>query len=411
MEEAEARSSRGGAEAVLNMKPNSSMSIAYHSLFGPHDDFILLELDPSLIPDVLHQRMTLRGQPDEDAVLCTQRKTFGIKFVGTSNSVLLVPPSSSSSNCDYVDEFTDSTEHGNKLPIASVLKVSPGTLVLVEVAPRLDKLKLLLLERPYRFEDAMEVDEMDQLEEKRMGFFKWDDLVRCVQASDDELREGLRAIHAVEIDGYWRIVDEAYMGDVLNMLLHNLVLNDWSLDALVEDEVVGVLVYGSKVGDGVGGCRWKLDEKRVCVHFARVVLREGKKRMESFMEVWLQKVPDGMSASFEMLKGEVLTERIAAEIWVHTFSVSSLPLNPADRFSAPFSKRPKWEWKDLEPFLKFIIRICEYQAFLRKVCYSSTLEDHSQPRILSQFSVQDNINKVHQDDAAILGIGIKSNNS
>ncbi|KAK6918128.1 Sister chromatid cohesion protein Dcc1 [Dillenia turbinata] len=365
MEEAEGKSSRGGAEAVLNMKPNSSMSIAYHPLFGLHDDLILLELDPSLIPDVLHQRVTLRGQPDEDAVLCTQSKTFGVKFVGTSNSVFLVPPSSS--NCGYVDEFTNSAENGNKLPIASVLKVSPGTLELVEVAPRLDKLKLLLSERPYRLEDAMEVDEIDQLEEKRMGFFRWDDLVQCLQASDDELREGLQAIHAVEIDGYWRIVDEAYMGDVLNMLLHNLVLNDWSFDALVEDEVVGVLVsdgfplviarhclevYGSKVGDGVGGCMWKLDEKRVCVHFARVVLREGKKRMESFMEEWLRKVPDGMSASFETLKGEVLTERIGAEMWVHTFSVSSLPLNPADRFSVLFRKRPKWEWKDLEPYLR-----------------------------------------------------------
>ncbi|KAF5176472.1 sister chromatid cohesion protein DCC1-like, partial [Thalictrum thalictroides] len=45
---------RGGAEAVLNLKPNSSVSIAYHTLFGPHDDLLLLEIDDKLLPHVLN---------------------------------------------------------------------------------------------------------------------------------------------------------------------------------------------------------------------------------------------------------------------------------------------------------------------------------------------------------------------
>ena len=45
------------------------------------------------------------------------------------------------------------------------------------------------------------------------------------------------ALSSIEIDGYWRIVNEKYMDTILNMLLHNLVLNDQSLDALGEDEV------------------------------------------------------------------------------------------------------------------------------------------------------------------------------
>lgn len=50
---------RKGAEAVLNLQPNSSVSITYHPLFGPHDDLILLELDEKLLPDVLHQRYAI----------------------------------------------------------------------------------------------------------------------------------------------------------------------------------------------------------------------------------------------------------------------------------------------------------------------------------------------------------------
>lgn len=46
----------GGAQAVLNLEPSSSISIAYHPLFGPHEDLVLLELDERLLADVLHQR-------------------------------------------------------------------------------------------------------------------------------------------------------------------------------------------------------------------------------------------------------------------------------------------------------------------------------------------------------------------
>lgn len=46
----------GGAKAVLSVQPNSSISIAYHSLFGPQSDLMLLELDEKLLPEVLHQR-------------------------------------------------------------------------------------------------------------------------------------------------------------------------------------------------------------------------------------------------------------------------------------------------------------------------------------------------------------------
>ncbi|CAH9075666.1 unnamed protein product, partial [Cuscuta epithymum] len=80
----------GGAEAVLKLQPNTFLSVAYHPLFGPHDDLMLLELDENLLPEFLHQSVTLRGQPNEDAVLCTQSKTYALKFVGTSNSVLLI---------------------------------------------------------------------------------------------------------------------------------------------------------------------------------------------------------------------------------------------------------------------------------------------------------------------------------
>jgi sister chromatid cohesion protein DCC1 len=49
----------GGAETLKHMAPGSSVSIAYHPNFGPHDDLIILELDEKLVPDVLNERYEL----------------------------------------------------------------------------------------------------------------------------------------------------------------------------------------------------------------------------------------------------------------------------------------------------------------------------------------------------------------
>ncbi|XP_051150503.1 uncharacterized protein LOC127264911 [Andrographis paniculata] len=347
-----------GAEAVLGLQPNSSVSIAYHPQFGPHNDLMLLEVDEKLLQEILHQRVTLRGQPDEDAVLCTPSKTYAVKFVGSSNSVFLIPPSEL-----YYSNDDDS------LAVAPVLKVASGCMELVEAAPKLDKLKFLLNQNPYSYAEASEMEIPEEGEKTNKGLYRWEDLLDRLQASDEELRSALQSIPSVEINGYWRIVDEQYMNGVLNMLLHNIVLNDWSMDALDEDEVVRALeadgfprsiaehclrVYSNKLdsGDGERSCTWKLDEKRVCVKLAREILRERKIKIEMFMEKWRKKAPEGMNPSFDMLEGEVLVEKIGMDSQVYLFRVSDLPSTPAERFSILFKERAKWEWKDLEPYVR-----------------------------------------------------------
>ncbi|WCJ23083.1 Sister chromatid cohesion protein DCC1 [Euphorbia peplus] len=345
----------GGAQAVLNLQPSSSIPVAYHPSFGIHDDLLLLELDEKLLPDVFHQRVTLRGQPDEDAVLCTQSKTYAIKFVGTSNSAFLIPQSD-----HFILDSQDCQDkvHDQQHLAAHVLKVAPGNMELVEVSPKLDKLKFLLSENPYNSES--ETDEK--------GLYTWDDLVNRIQASNDELRSGLQALSAVEIDGYWRTVDHKYMDTILRNILQKSLWKNWSLGALNEDEVVRALendeipeklgrhclnVYGTKVDRGIDtNCLWKLEERRVCVHFARELLRTGKKKLENFKEEWSQEIPYGMEASFEMLEGEVLTEKLGVETWVRAFSVTSLPSTPAERFDILFRERAKWEWTDLLPYIR-----------------------------------------------------------
>ncbi|GER32754.1 zinc ion binding, partial [Striga asiatica] len=315
----------GGAEAVLALEPNSSISIAYDSLFGPHDDLMLLELDEKLLPEVMHERVALRGQPDDDVVLCTSSKTYGVKFVGTSNSMFLIP----SSDKKDVDKCNT---------VAHVIKLTPGCMELTEVAPKLDELKLILSENPYSYGEESKTEN---------GLYKWADLTDRIRASDEEIKSGLQSLSAVEINGYWRILNENYMNGILNMLLHNIILNDWSIDELDEGEVVGVL---EKDGFPRNVAKHCLRVFCNMAGVAREILREGKMRMEVFMERWSRKLPEGMDASFEVLEGEVLTEKLGVETWVYWFSKRCLPSEPAERFAVLFRERQKWEWKDLEPY-------------------------------------------------------------
>nr|XP_019703877.1 sister chromatid cohesion protein DCC1 isoform X2 [Elaeis guineensis] len=266
-------------------------------------------------------------------------------------------PSSSNGTCN-------GSETNNKAvpdAVASVIKVAPGYMELTQAAPRLDKLKSLLNERPYRLEEDLENDVWF-----KRGLYRWQDLVEEIQASDQELRDGLRSLSAVEVDGYWRIVDGKTMDEILNMILTNSVLHEWPLNALSENEVVSILeadgfpgrivlhcleTFGSKV-ENSGSNLWSLDEKRVCLHFAVQILGGGKMKLEIFMAKWMRSIPSGMHGDLKMLEGEVLYEKLGVENWIHAFSVSDLPSTPAERFAALFRERPKWEWKNLEPYIR-----------------------------------------------------------
>lgn len=41
--------------------------------------------------------MAIKGGADEDAVLCTRDKTYALKYVETTNMLLLLPPEGASS--------------------------------------------------------------------------------------------------------------------------------------------------------------------------------------------------------------------------------------------------------------------------------------------------------------------------
>ena len=92
--------------------------------------------------------LTIKGAKNDEAVLCTSSTTYAIKYVSTSNTVLLIPPQQTAPQSENMDSSAggkDCIKQAN----ASVVATASGLIELVETAPRLDKLKNLLNQRPY----------------------------------------------------------------------------------------------------------------------------------------------------------------------------------------------------------------------------------------------------------------------
>ena len=63
------------------------------------------------------------------------------------------------------------------------MKLAPGHMELVQIAPRLENIKSFLSERPYK-EDEMGAE----IETRGLkGLYRWDDLLDIIQASEEEL--------------------------------------------------------------------------------------------------------------------------------------------------------------------------------------------------------------------------------
>ena len=212
---------------------------------------------------------------------------------------------------------------------------------------------------------------LEEDERGRAELYSMNDLVSRVQASHGQIKSALETMQAAEIDGFWRKVDEKFMQGLLEVILLSALQHDWNLKLLEEAEVVQTVrndgysptiikhclsCYGKEAETNVhepGMKRWELEESKVCLHYAKQLLRAASKwRLEDFLDAWKNNIPTGLQPSLEMLKGEVLIERVGGDSWLRLYSVSALPSKPAERFSALFKEKHKWEWDDLEPYLR-----------------------------------------------------------
>jgi sister chromatid cohesion protein DCC1 len=79
------------AECPLRLAAGAAARLRYGAHFSA-EKLQLLEVDEALLAEIVASGVVIKGGRDEEAVLCTASKTYALKQVETSNTLLLVPP-------------------------------------------------------------------------------------------------------------------------------------------------------------------------------------------------------------------------------------------------------------------------------------------------------------------------------
>ncbi|KAH9944705.1 sister chromatid cohesion protein Dcc1 [Amylocystis lapponica] len=303
--------------------------------------------------------LTIKGQAHEDAVLCTQDKTYALRSVVLSNSVLVVAP----------------PPHGGGDPSREVVIRDQlnEILELVPSVPRLHTLEGLLKGQAY--DEGQEGEGMARGEDgppvrEPAPRVSYKEAQATVQASDTELARGLKDRRVLSLEGNLRPVAPSYLTAILELLLNEIVSQSLHGAAPVEalssalardhelkrEVCEQVMAWFGRVEDG----KWEMDAAAVVREIGLGVLRTHKDKpipRWEFVMNWRKKVVDTFESiiSLELLSGNYLinfdTLQDPPLPLVTYFPCSSLPIDPAARFADLFLTRARWKAEEIEPYL------------------------------------------------------------
>jgi len=312
------------------------------------EDFKLLELTNDL-SQILKEgdSLIIRGDGEDDAVLCTKDKTYELKAADTSNSLLLLPEIQTPKSHDFTGD-----KNVVDVPVYSCFNSY------FEVKPsraHLGRLKQVLKDNQF----SGEADSITNYQLTTEG------LLSLIQASTEELIDGLNKLGAIELNGYWILLDINYQEKAFSQILALMEEKCWSWNEIPLNDTCEVLselypvfvlehclkTYGQEV-DSVNHV-FQLLEEKVCKYYAEYILRpaQGKFNYHEFMSAWKESVPDGMTTSLDQLKGVALVDMKNHPPVIWHFSEQDLPDTPGERFAILFKTRNKWKEGDITPYL------------------------------------------------------------
>ncbi|KAJ3710472.1 sister chromatid cohesion protein Dcc1 [Lentinula raphanica] len=321
----------------------------------------------------------IKGQHGEDAVLCTQDKTYAIRTVSLSNSILVVtsPP-----DTDISLEGDD-----NGLPTIAIRDQISEILELTQTIPKLHQLNSLLKSQEYGEDEEDREDDVNS--------FTYADARAMVQASEAELDRGLRERRILRINENLRPISSAYLTKIIQFILNTLValsLNHESvpigkLSTALADEhdvprIVSVQVMGwfGDISELEG--KWRMDVSAVVREAGLGILKDAKTlNKDDLITTWTEVVGDkfASSISLDLLAGNYIV--VPASPYsdrqvVKYFPISSLPVDPAQRFADLFLTRSRWKNEDIVPFLSDIaVNSKERDKMLLKYARATTDAD------------------------------------
>ncbi|RKP26865.1 hypothetical protein SYNPS1DRAFT_27458 [Syncephalis pseudoplumigaleata] len=367
--------------------------------------YALLELDEALEQALLDQStdqpssssspsttLVIRGQPRDEAVLCTSSSTFALRRVEWSNALLVVDAGSAADAAE--DEVQPGTSATIQATLAHLLEARP-------IKANTTRLPELMAQAKAVWDGVSPLT--------KVSACTLDELRAQVQASDYELVEGLVHYDIVQLeDGGYRQITSEHLCHVLASIFTACAAEDIRLDdrapvTLRQCFAFMGLAPSTRQGgscssddadllspmvvrhcfrkfattcdaDGASGdAAMHVDEaayedrphvfveSSVCRYIGQEVLRQHKSihyEQHAFMEAWSASVPEGYTVSLDMLEGICIPNETddaagsgAAPKTLLYLPIDELPRDPAARMRMLFDMRAKWSAEELRVYL------------------------------------------------------------
>lgn len=309
------------------------------------------------------------SQEKAEVVFCTPTKTYSVRKVETSNTILL---SEMTTSCGNVAADAPQKKRTKTVAKDAAASAAPQLIAkssatfhyeIKRIKPKLQQLRALLLKWPYRGK-ARESDSHDV--ETRFT-----ELEDQVQASAREIQSGLASLFALEINGCWRVVDDKVLREHFTAMLAVIEVNDWSLDAVPAQECIRqmgdenealisrhcVKVFGvpGQPEDKDKGTV-KLCHKKIGVFCATQILLDHPTQhtwqTSDFMVAWETKMPSGCIPARNWLVQEgvmLVTDRLMRRF------PTDISEDPETMLQKLFAFHPRFSQDQLRPFLRQLV--------------------------------------------------------
>ncbi|CEP14108.1 hypothetical protein [Parasitella parasitica] len=330
----------------------ASGKLVYKDKFEKNS-YSLIELGSDELVDAFESstKIAIKGLANDEAVLCTESKTFIIRQVNTSNTVLLVN--------------TESTPDQHVIHGATT-----STIELVPCTPRLNRIDTLLKESSYSGSE----NEPDIIKNKTL--YSYHDLLSIIQASENQLLDALEAKAAFQLDGYYRLFDRNYLHHLFDLLVTNATVHSYDfaqmtlaqaklciteeMNAVDQEETVPDQVVVASINAFVthrvdvndDDTRLTFDDAKICRFLGEWLLSNPRAwELNDFLAVWQKLGHDVFKPKLQHLDGLYLLHGDQMETFIRYFPVADLPTDPRRRFASLFAEKFLWTGEEIEPFL------------------------------------------------------------
>lgn len=329
------------------------------------DTYKILEITKELADELEEKKgetkLVFRGLPDDEAVFCTNNKTYQMKHVQTTNMMLFISPE--------LDNNTTAMDENNHYHYNINDNIS-SYYELIKISPKIKKLHIILSKTKYQGPD-----EEDRFDKQNVKFYTLNDILNEVQASEEEILEGLKDYNAIEIDGYWRVLDSNYIQIFLETLLNNIVIYDLSSEHLPLHKVIELSVefdfpdfvtthvlesFSDSVLKEEEETYYTLSKEKITKFLGIQLLASHMPHpfeYNEFMSKWKDIVPEDFKVDIELIKGFYIEEEITFQNdkrLLKYFPMTELSHDLKHRLEELFYAKPKWKVTNLLPYLQDI---------------------------------------------------------